>query len=92
MEVRATFHAKISKEIGKAWRKSARASPLGRVGRVSPQSRSLFSALFQTFCLTALAYLTQTDCFTVYRGLFLREKILEKRAKQVSFFANTTIA
>ena len=42
------FFLKISKEIGKAWRKSL---------SVSPQSRSLFSALFQTFCLTARAYL-----------------------------------
>ena len=36
------FFPKISKEIGKAWRKS--------------QSSSLFLASFQTFCLTARAY------------------------------------
>ena len=60
------FFLKISKEIGKAWRTSLtramRAS--GRVRRekkkifsVSPQSHSPFSASFQTFCLTARAYL-----------------------------------
>ena len=42
------FSLKISKEIGKAWRKSL---------TVSPQSCSVFSASFQTFCLTARAYL-----------------------------------
>ena len=48
------FFLKISKEIGKAWLKS-----LTRAKRasLSPQSRSLFSALFETFCLTARAYL-----------------------------------
>ena len=70
------FFLKISKEIGKAWRKSlTRAkrephTPVGRVRReknlfyyfiiifsVSPQSSSLFSASFQTFSLTARAYL-----------------------------------
>ena len=48
------FFLKISKEIGKAWRNS-----LTRARRAcsdSPQSRSLFSASFQTFCLTARAY------------------------------------
>ena len=62
------FFLKISKEVGKAWCKSLtrakRASltrPYGVWGErkktVSPQSRSLFSASFQTFCLTARAYL-----------------------------------
>ena len=39
-----------------------------RIFSVSPQSRSLFSASFQTFCLTARAYLNtqNTDCFAVY--------------------------
>ena len=34
----------------------------------SPQSRSQFSASFQTFCLTARAFLKRenTDCFAVY--------------------------
>ena len=41
------FFLKISKEIGKAWRKSLTLA----------KSRSLFSASFQTFCLTARAYL-----------------------------------
>ena len=69
MQVRLTldcktvgFFLKISQEIGKAWRKSltreAREphTPVG-IFSVSPQSRSLFSASFQTFCLTARAYL-----------------------------------
>ena len=48
------FFLKISKEIGKASRKS-----LARAKRASltRPSRSLFSASFQTFCLTARAYL-----------------------------------
>ena len=47
------FFLKISKEIGKACRKS-----LTREKRASlPRSRSLFSASFQTFCLTTRAYL-----------------------------------
>ena len=52
------FFLKISKEIGKAWRKSltrAKLASLTRPQRV-PQSRSLFSASFQTFCLTVRAY------------------------------------
>ena len=50
----AGFFLKISKEISKAWRKS-----LTRANRasVSPQSCSLFSASFHTFCVTARAYL-----------------------------------
>ena len=62
------FFLQISKEIGKAWRKSLtsakRASltrPTGGWGErkksVSRQSRSLFSASFETFCLTARKYL-----------------------------------
>ena len=47
------FFLKISEEIGKACRKS-----LTRAKRASlPRSRSLFSASFQTFCLTTRAYL-----------------------------------
>ena len=48
------FFLKISKEIGKAWRKS-----LTRAKRaiLTRQSRSLFSASLQTFCLTARAHL-----------------------------------
>ena len=45
------FFLKISKEIRKAWR--ARAL---HARSVSPQSCSLFSASFQTFCLTARVY------------------------------------
>ena len=46
------FFLKISKEIGKGWRKSLTGASI-----VSPQSRSLFSASFQTFCLTVRTYL-----------------------------------
>ena len=46
------FFLKISKEIGKAWRKSP-----ARANRASLTRPSLFSALFHTFCLTAGAYL-----------------------------------
>ena len=49
------FFLKISKEIGKAWRKSLTRAK--RASSDSPQSRSLFSASLQTFCLTARAYL-----------------------------------
>ena len=83
------FFLKISKEIGKAGRKSltrARASHAlracearekKRIFSVSPQSRSLFWESFQTFCLTARAYLNtqlrlartwirkNSDCFAV---------------------------
>ena len=51
---------KISKEIGKTWLKNLTRA-MRRACRsyfsVSPQCRSLFSASFQTFCLTARAYL-----------------------------------
>ena len=50
------FFLKISKEIGKAWRS------------VSPQSRSLFSASFQTLCLSARAYLN-TQKFGLFCSL-----------------------
>ena len=45
------FFLKITKEIGKAWRKS-----VTRANRAS-LTRPLFSASFHTFCLTARAYL-----------------------------------
>ena len=56
------FFLKISKEIGKACRKSLKRAKLASLTRpyfysVSPQSRCLFSASFQTSCLTARAYL-----------------------------------
>ena len=51
------FFLKITKEIGKAWRKS--------LTRFALQSRSLISASFQTFCLTARWYLN-----TQKQGLF----------------------
>ena len=58
------FFLKISKQIGKAWRKpyvALRACETRekkkRTFSVSPQSHSPFSASFQTFCLTARAYL-----------------------------------
>ena len=63
------FFLKISKEIGRAWRKSltrAKRASLTRPARLSQtQSRCPFSASFQAFCLTARAYLNtqNTDCF-----------------------------
>ena len=44
------FFLKIRKEIGKAWRKSLTQAKRASLTR---QSRSLFSASFQTFCLTS---------------------------------------
>ena len=53
------FFLKISKEIGKAWSKNraCEAREKKRIFSVSPQSLSMFSASFQTFCLTARPYL-----------------------------------
>ena len=68
------FFLKIGKEIGKAWRKSltrANRASLTRPTGVSPQSRSLFSASFQTFCLTARAYLN-TQKYGLFCSLFQR--------------------
>ena len=75
------FFLKISKEIGKAWRKeSYEREPHKLVGLVtrekknfgvSPQSRSLFSAPFQTFCLTARAYLN-TQKYELFWSLGVR--------------------
>ena len=61
------FFLKISKEVGNAWRKS-----LMRANRASltPQSRSLFSASFHTFCLTARAYLN-TQKYGLFCSLLL---------------------
>ena len=58
---------KISKEIGKAWYKS-----LAHAKRASvyPQSRSLFSASFQTLCLTACAYLN-TQKYRLFCSLII---------------------
>ena len=52
------FFLKINKEIGKARRKSLTREPQTpvwgeRKKNISPQSRSLLSASFQTFCLTS---------------------------------------
>ena len=46
---------------------------------VSPQSCSLFSASFHTFCLTARAYLNtkKKDCFAVYSRSILMYSFLE---------------
>ena len=60
------FFLKISKEIGKAWRKSRESREKKRIFSVSPQSRSLFTASFRSFCLTARASLnTKNYCFAV---------------------------
>ena len=49
-----------------------------RIFSVSPQSRSLFSASFQTFCLTALAYLNTQKyglfCSLIFQWLTERKK------------------
>jgi len=60
------FFLKIRKEIGKARRKSL---PRAKRASVSPQSRSLFSASFQTFYLTARAYLN-TQKYGLFCSLF----------------------
>ena len=64
---------KISKEIGKAWRKSltreaCETREKNRIFTVYPRSHSPFSASFQAFCLTVRAYLNlckNTGCFAV---------------------------
>ena len=56
------FSLKIRKEIGKAWRKSPTRAKWGErksIFSVSLQSRSLFSAAFQIFCLTTRAYVLE---------------------------------
>ena len=69
------FFLKISKEIVKAWgtspTRAKRASLTRPTG--SPQSRSLFSASFQNFCLTARAYLNTQKYGLVFslRGCLL---------------------
>ena len=84
---------RICKEIGKACGKTRtfyvcmhakRASltrPTGekknRIFSVSPQSRSLFSALFQTFCLTARAYLN-TQKYGLFCSLISHYTMLSK--------------
>ena len=59
----------FSKSVKKSVKRGVRVLR-ARIFSVFPQSRSLSSASFQTFCLTARAYLnTQkyyTDCFAVY--------------------------
>ena len=75
---------------GKAWRKSltrAKRASLTRP-RVSLQSRSLFSASFQTFCLTARAYLNTQKyglfCSLRNAGRFLRLRICQNSLKHFS--------
>ena len=62
------FFLKISKEVGKAWRKSL--TRANRASSYSPQSRPLFSASFETFCLTARAYLN-TQKYGLFCSLVL---------------------
>ena len=62
------FFLKISKEIGKAWRKDLMlAREPHTVWGEKEKSRSLFSASFQTFCVVWLLARTwirkNTDCF-----------------------------
>ena len=79
-----SFFLKISREIGKAWRKSiarakrARLTCLRRIFSVSPQSLSMFSASFQTFCLTARPYLN-TQKYGLFCSLvFTLNRLWEK--------------
>ena len=68
------FFRKISKEIGKAWHKSlicARKRSYIFLASL-PQSRSLFSASFQTFCLTARALNTQK--YELFRSLSNKQR------------------
>ena len=58
------FFSKLVKKSVKRCVRVLRARS-ARVSHVSPQSRSLFSVSFQTFCLTARAYLNTQKC-----GLF----------------------
>ena len=65
---KSVFFLKISKKC-KVWRKSlVRAKRVRREKNVSPQSRSLYSASFQTFCLTARAYLNTQKTRTVLQS------------------------
>ena len=69
------FDPNICKEIGKAWRKSLTRAKLASLTRpTAPQSRSLFSASFQTFCLTARAYLNKQK-YGLCCSLTLLEKL-----------------
>ena len=52
-----------------------------RITRFSPQSRSLFSASFQTFCLTARAYLN-TQKYGLFCSLKLHLSSLAKSPNQ----------
>ena len=88
------FFLKISKEIGKAWRKSlTRAKRVRRIFSVSPQSRSLFSASFQTFCLTARAYLNTQKyglfCSLCCSKLKLSTILIANIAKSARFVMRT---
>ena len=60
------FFLKLSKEIGKAWRKS-----VTRANRAS-LTRPLFSASLHTFCLTARAYLN-TQKYGLFCSLIIHE-------------------
>ena len=65
------FFAKSVKKSVKRGVRVLRAQS-ARASRVSPQSRSLFSASFQTFCLSARAYLN-----TQKYGLFLQSRVFQ---------------
>ena len=75
------FFLKISKEIGKACRKSLTCEAS------FARSRSLFSASFQTFCLTARAYMN-----TQKYGLFCSlENLLFFRTVRRQLFTHTLL-
>ena len=77
------FFLKISKEIGKAIKRAVK----------SPQSRSLFSASFQTFCLTAREYLN-TQKYGLFCSLLYAARTIPNipslNSKVVSAFLGTS--
>ena len=73
------FFLKIRKEMGKAWHKSfTRAS---HTCEASLPSLALFSASFQTFCLTVRAHLKMQKY-----GLFCNLVLLRSNAKKIYDF------
>ena len=74
------FFLKISQKIGKAWCKSPTRASLTR------PSRSLFSALFQAFCLTSRVltqkyglFCSQVSCALDFKGNKIYIAISEKK-------------
>ena len=64
---------KISREVGKAWH--VRREKKKRIFGVSPQSRSLFSALFQTFCFAVYlcSEVCSLKCCQLYPSIYISQ-------------------